>query len=89
MKAMKEAELANFELYDLRTDPGETRDRSGDEPGRLAELKEAMRAIYLDVREETPVWPDWTAPPKKGGGAAPAIVPAGTPTERLGSIRDR
>jgi len=31
MKGMKEAEVANFELYDLQADPGETRDRSGDE----------------------------------------------------------
>ena len=74
MKAMKEAELTDFELYDLRTDPGETRDRSGDEPERLAELKEAMRSIYLDVREESPVWPEWTAPPKKGG-ALPLRLP--------------
>jgi arylsulfatase A len=64
MKAMKAAELTSFELYNLRTDPGETQNRSGDEPERLADLKGAMQEIYRSVREETPVWPDWAARPK-------------------------
>jgi arylsulfatase A len=82
MDALKTAELTNFELYDLRADPGETRNRAGDEPERLAELKASMQEIYLDVRKETPVWPEWTAPAK---GAA-AIGPGDAPTKRaLGS----
>lgn len=62
-RILKTAELAGFELYDLKADPGETADLAGSEPGRLAEMSAALRKRYLEVREETPTWPAWTAPP--------------------------
>ncbi len=77
MEEMKKAELTDFELYDLRTDIGETRDRSGDEPERLADLKAKMREIYLEVREESPVWPDWLASPAERRPPLPS-TPAAT-----------
>ncbi|HLF93546.1 MAG TPA: sulfatase-like hydrolase/transferase, partial [Planctomycetota bacterium] len=62
-RVLKSAELAGFELYDLKTDLGETTDLSAREPGRLFEMSAALRKMYLEVREETPAWPVWTAPP--------------------------
>lgn len=62
-RILKTAELAGFELYNLRADPGETADLSGKEPGRLSEMSAALNKMFLEVREETPIWPAWTAPP--------------------------
>ncbi len=55
----KKAELTGFELYDLKNDLGETRNLASQEPARLAELQALMRAQYLEVRAESPIWPDW------------------------------
>lgn len=62
MAAMKAAELTDFELYDLATDIGETRDLAADRPEKLAELKQAMQSIFHDVQAEGPDWPQWTWP---------------------------
>ena len=74
MDEMKKAELTDFELYNLRNDIGETQEQSHAEPERLADLKAKMREIYLEVREESPVWPEWTAAPHEQ--RAPVAVPA-------------
>jgi arylsulfatase A len=55
----KEAELAEFSLYNLREDIGETTDLAGRAPAKLAELKALLRAKYHEVRAESPVWPAW------------------------------
>ena len=58
-EAIKKAELASFELYNLRRDIGETTDLSGREPERLAAMTARLRKFYREVRDESPVWPTW------------------------------
>ena len=60
--ALKTAELAGFELYNLRRDIGETTDLAQREPEKLAELSATLGTIYLEVRSETPTWPAWKWP---------------------------
>ena len=59
MAAQKAAELADFELYNLNVDVGETRDLRQSEPNVFTRLREKMDLIYRQVRDEGPVWPDW------------------------------
>ena len=66
MKAIKNAELDGFELYNLRKDIGETRDLSAAEPGRFKELTGRLQRVYRDVKAETPVWPAWKCPHVEG-----------------------
>lgn len=40
-----------FELFDLSSDPGETRDRSGAEPARLAEMRTMLEAVAARDRD--------------------------------------
>lgn len=60
MQSLKTAELERFELYNLRDDIGETKNLAESEPERLRELTAAMRQMYHEVREESPVWPEYT-----------------------------
>jgi arylsulfatase A len=55
----KEARLADFSLYNLRQDVGETRDLAGEQPQKLAELKEQLERKYAQVVAEAPTWPAW------------------------------
>lgn len=55
----KEASLAEFSLYNLRDDIGETRDLAAREPAKLAELMALLERKYLEVRAESPTWPAW------------------------------
>ncbi len=55
----KEAKLAEFSLYNLRDDIGETRDLAAREPAKLAELKSLLERKYHEVRAESPTWPAW------------------------------
>jgi len=55
----KTAELATFELYNLRDDIGETRDLASTHGDKLRELRELLRGKYAEVRGESPVWPAW------------------------------
>ncbi|REJ95323.1 MAG: arylsulfatase [Planctomycetota bacterium] len=66
MQVLKTAELTDFELYNLTDDVGETTELSDRYPDKLAELKSVMREIYLEVREESPVWPAWEWPRYEG-----------------------
>jgi arylsulfatase A len=59
-RTFKTAEPAKFALYNLRRDIGETTELSEQEPAKLAEMKSLLLAKYHEVREESPVWPDWT-----------------------------
>lgn len=58
-QAFKQAELAAFMLYNLKTDIGETTDLAATEPAKLAELKALLEKKYLEVRLESPSWPSW------------------------------
>lgn len=55
----KTAELAGFELYNLRDDVGETRDLATAQPDKLRELRGLLQTKYADVRAESPTWPEW------------------------------
>lgn len=59
-RALKTAELTTFELYNLRDDIGERRDLAARHPQRVAAMAAPMRKLYHEVRDECPVWPDWT-----------------------------
>jgi arylsulfatase A len=58
-REFKAAELAEFSLFNLREDMGETRDRARVETAKLAELKAALQRKYHEVRAESPTWPAW------------------------------
>ena len=62
MRVLKTAKLAQFELYNLRQDIGETRDLADQEPEKLAQLTEQLRGVYSEVQAESPVWPAWEWP---------------------------
>jgi arylsulfatase A len=59
-RALKTAELTTFELYNLRADVGEQHDLAQQEPERVKAMAVAMRALYHEVRDECPLWPEWT-----------------------------
>jgi arylsulfatase A len=58
-RAIKTAELAAFELYNLTEDVGEKHDRSTSDPTRLKEMSALLTTKYHEVRDECPVWPEW------------------------------
>lgn len=58
-RGFKEAKLAEFSLYNLKDDLGETRDLADSEPAKLAELKSLLERKYQEVRAESPTWPAW------------------------------
>jgi len=65
-QSIKRAELASFELYNLREDVGETTDLAEKEPERLAAMSAQLRKLYREVRDESPVWPAWEWPHFEG-----------------------
>lgn len=65
-RVLKTAELTGFELYNLKDDVGETTDLSKKDPTKHSEMTAALTKMFLEVREETPTWPAWTAPPYDG-----------------------
>lgn len=62
MTMLKTAELKGFQLYNLEDDIGESNDLAAAQPERLAALEKRLIAKYREVREESPVWPDWEWP---------------------------
>ncbi len=62
MRAIKDAELVSFELYNLAADIGETQDLAGVETGRLRSMVARLQRLYSEVRAETPFWPAWQWP---------------------------
>jgi arylsulfatase A len=62
MQAIKTAELATFELYDLENDIGESTDVAAAEPERVQQMAAEMRRLYRAVRDESPTWPAWQWP---------------------------
>jgi arylsulfatase A len=66
MRTFKTSELSGFELYNLRADPSETTDLAQREPQTLKSMSEQLRKLYREVRDESPSWPQWTAPNYEG-----------------------
>ena len=62
MQALKTAALEQFELYNLKDDPGESRDLTAEAPEKLEQLVEQLRVVYAGVQAESPVWPAWESP---------------------------
>lgn len=62
MEMYKLAELTGFELYNLKDDVGESKDMKEVETARYAGMKETLVKLYHEVREESPVWPEWEWP---------------------------
>ena len=85
------AERARVQLFDVAHDPGETRERSGDEPARLATMLALLRAacaesgaqMSLDRATgrpvELPTMPSSPSAPSKPEAPAPAGSPADPP----------
>ncbi|MCH7727534.1 MAG: sulfatase-like hydrolase/transferase, partial [Planctomycetes bacterium] len=65
-QALKSAELADFELYNLQDAIDESNDRSAAEAVRFKKMSSTLRKIYADVRSESPVWPTWIWPRFEG-----------------------
>ncbi len=56
MRYIKEAHLAEFELYDLAADPAERNDLAAREPNRKRALAEQLVAVYREIQARCPVW---------------------------------
>ncbi|MCH9725030.1 MAG: sulfatase-like hydrolase/transferase [Planctomycetes bacterium] len=56
---VKQAKLAEFELYHIQSDIAETTDRSESEPKRFEQMKKQMQEIFEEVQAEAPRWPAW------------------------------
>jgi hypothetical protein len=74
-----------MELYNLKTDRAETRDRASVEPKRFAKMTAQMKKIYAGVQKDTPQWPAWEFaryegqriqwPPYRGAQKVPLRLP--------------
>lgn len=62
----KRAEPAEYRLFHLRRDAGETTDLSAEEPDRLDAMQRKLVESYREIREETPTWPVWEFPRYEG-----------------------
>lgn len=56
-RAVIQEGAADWQLYDLRADPGQTRDLSAIFPGRTARLAAAWEDWFADVTARAPSWP--------------------------------
>ena len=61
-KAIKSQQITKFELYNLKDDIGEARDRAADLPERTSQMGAVLRRLFKQVQQETPTWPAWTWP---------------------------
>lgn len=53
---IKKTRLVNFRLYNVRTDAGQQKDVSGEEPLVLERMKERMLTLHSDVMQEAYDW---------------------------------
>lgn len=51
-KLLAYAGFAKYELYNLKNDPGETRDLAASEPARVAMMAEQMRRLHAEINAE-------------------------------------
>ncbi len=65
-QAIKTQSIGKLELYNLKEDIGETRDRAGDQPQRLQRMGTELRRLFKLVQHESPTWPAWTWPRLEG-----------------------
>lgn len=56
MDFIKESELGNFTLYNLREDPSETKELSKVEPEKLSSLRQQLIELHAEIREEGPYY---------------------------------
>ncbi len=56
MEIIKAFGLTQFELYNLRNDPGQQRDLADNEPELLKKLSDMLVSKYNEVQAEGPVW---------------------------------
>jgi arylsulfatase A len=49
-------ELTQFELYNLKDDPGETTNLAATEKKRLAVMRETLLWLHEEVKRESPAW---------------------------------
>jgi arylsulfatase A len=62
---LAEAPLVDFELFNLRADPRETRDLAASEPERLARMKATLVKLHAETQREAPRWPENALPRAK------------------------
>ncbi|MFT5465713.1 MAG: arylsulfatase A [Verrucomicrobiales bacterium] len=65
-EANKMAELTDFQLYNLKDDTAESQQLLEAQPERFAAMKKRMIALYREVRDESPIWPEWEWPRYEG-----------------------
>ena len=54
MDFIKQSELGNFSLYDLKSDPAETTDLAKSNGGMFDQLREKMIRLHAEIRAEGP-----------------------------------
>ncbi len=55
-KILADTSMTRFELYNLRTDLGETNDRAESEPGRLEDMKKTLRKLHQEIAADGITW---------------------------------
>ena len=61
MDWIKKAQPESYALYDLTKDIGQQNDLASVMPEKVHELSEKMKAIWIDLQTDAPVWPQWKA----------------------------
>jgi len=69
-KILASNDLGQFELYNLKEDPAESRDKTRDEPARFEAMKKELTALNAQIEAEGPDWwkrlnPNGGVPAKK------------------------
>lgn len=64
-KILANAAVSQFELYNLRSDPGETCNLAAHEPERLKVMAKELSRLYSEIKAEGPTWPASTEPASK------------------------
>ena len=65
MDWIKTTTIASYDLYNLKTDPGQSTDLTAVEPERARSLAAKMEAMWADIQKDGPVWDRWGQPPQK------------------------
>ncbi len=56
MNFIKNTPIEDFQLYDVMSDPGETRELSEEQPDLMQSMQARMQALYGEIRVEGPWW---------------------------------
>ena len=57
--------LSVLQIYNLRDDPGETRNLAAQHPERLKTMGAELSRLYSEIKTEGPTWPAWERPGPK------------------------